>query len=170
MTTKTRKTSEPTPPPTFADIARKKIRAHLETYRALLRRHADGELLSEDDLSTVADTLEALGLPDWCWPRDLEALGRHAVVQAKFKAAVDAEPANRDRAVELTSEIESLQAKLLAKREELRRAQAGATKSTTYAQTLSQLAVEHPHVLGDIDTAVTLRLEELNRRKREGVS
>jgi hypothetical protein len=170
MTTmKTRKT-ESSAPPTLADVARKRARAHLETYRALLRRHADGQTLNDDDLTTVAESLEALGLPDWVWARDQEALQRHAVVQAKFKAAVDAEPANRDRAVELTSEIESLQTKLMAKREELRRAQTGANKSTTYAQSLSQLAVEHPHVLGDIDTAVTLRLDELNRRKREGVS
>jgi len=35
---------------------------------------------------------------------------------------------------------------------------------------MAQLAAEHPHVLSPLDEAVSLRLDELNRRKREGVS
>lgn len=168
-TTKTRKI-EPSSPPTLDGVARQKMRAHISTYRALLKRQAKGDTLTMEDLSTVTDTLEALGLPDWVWPRDLEALGHHAAVRAKFQAAADAEPANRDKAAALTKEVESLRVTLEAKREELRRAQAGSNKSIAYAHTLAQLATEHPHVLADEEAAVQLRLDELNRRKREGVS
>lgn len=169
-TTKTRgRKAEASAPPTLADVARRKMVAHLETYRGLLRRQADGESLTDEELSVVTEALEALGLPDWCWPRDQEALQRHAVAHAKFKAAADAEPANRDRAAELTSEVEALQAKLAGMREELRRAQAGANKSVAYGATLAQLAAEHPHVLADLDDAAQLRLDELSKR-RGGVS
>jgi len=168
-TTKTRKT-EPSPPPTLDGVARKKLRARLEEYRSLLAQQAAGDELTEADLIRVAEILESLGLPDFAWTRDVEAVQRHAAVKAKFRTAVDAEPANRDRSVEVARELEALQAKLLALREELRRAQAGTIKSTTYAQSMAQIEAEHPHAVGDIETAVTLRLEELNRRKHGGMS
>ena len=45
MTTKTKKApSEATPPLTFGDIARKKMRARIEAYRQFARRAADGEV------------------------------------------------------------------------------------------------------------------------------
>jgi phosphoglycerate-specific signal transduction histidine kinase len=164
MTVKTRKT-EPTTPPTFADIARKRVREQLTAYRELVMRQAGGESLSEDDLSKVADLLEGLGLPDYSWPRDVEAAQRFTVSSGKLKAAVEAEPANRQRSLELAKELEALQAKLRTLHEELRRAQAGAGKVAAYGQTLSRLQHDHPQALADIDTAVTVRLEELNSRK-----
>lgn len=157
-------------PPTFADIARKKMRERVEAYRSLLTRHAKGDPLTEADLSEVADLLELLGLPDYAWGRDTEAMQRFAVVEAKHRAAVDAAPAHQQRSVELARDVESLQAKLAVAREKLRRAQAGANKSEAYSRSLAQLASEHPHAIGPIETAVSLRLGELNRRKRGAMS
>jgi len=111
-----------------------------------------------------------MGLPDFAWFRDVEAMQRFSVTNGKYRAALDAEPANRERAVELAKEVEAARAKLLTLQEELRRAQAGAGKSAAYGQTLAQLQNDHPQALGDIDAAVTLRLEELNRRKAGGMS
>ena len=163
--TKTRTKSADTPPATFDGIARKKMRERLTAYREFVKRQAEGESLSEDDLSQVADLLEGLGLPDYSWPRDVEASQRFAVTSGKLKVAVDAEPANRQRSLELAKEAEALQAKLRTLHEELRRTQAGAGKVAGYGQTLRQLAADHPQALADIESAVTLRVEELNRRK-----
>lgn len=157
-------------PPSFASIARKKMRARIEEYRALLKRHADGETLTEADLSHVVDLLEGMGLPDFTWSRDCEASRRFAMVSGKYKVAVDAEPANRLRCEDLAKEVEVTQTKLRVLLEELRKAQSAAAKSVAYGHTLAELATAHPHAVADIDTAVTLRLDELNRRKREGVS
>jgi hypothetical protein len=162
--TKTRNT-EPSQPPTFDGIARKKMRERLTAYRAFVKRQAEGESLSEGDLSQVADLLEGMGLPDFAWSRDVEAAQRFAVTSGKLKVAVDAEPANRQRSLELAKEAEALQAKLRTLHEELRRTQAGAGKVAGYGQTLRQLAADHPQALADIESAVTLRVEELNRRK-----
>ena len=166
MTVKTRKApSADAPPATFDGIARKKMRERLTAYRGFVKRQAEGEALSEDDLSQVADLLEGLGLPDFSWPRDVEAAQRFAVTSSKFKAAVDAEPANRQRSLELAKEVEVLKAKLRTAHDELRRAQAGAGKVAGYGISLQQLQHDHPQALAEIDQAVTLRLEELNRRK-----
>jgi phosphoglycerate-specific signal transduction histidine kinase len=169
-TTKTRKAAEPTTPPTFADIARKRIREQLTAYRGFVERAVAGEQLEESELSQVADLLEGLGLPDFAWSRDVEAASRFAVSSGKLQAAVDAEPTNRQRTQELAKEVGVLQAKLRTLHEELRRAQSGAGKVAAYGQTLSQLQHDHPQALADIDTAVTVRLEELNRRKAGGAS
>lgn len=166
MTTKTRtKPADPAAPPTFADIARKKMRDRLQAYRQFVKRQAEGEQLEEAELATVADCLESLGLPDYAWALHVEALQRHAAVSAKLRAVVDAEPANRQRSVELAKEVEALQAKLRTLQEEQRRTQVGAGKSAAYGQSLAQLAVEHAVVLADLDDAVTLRMEELNKRR-----
>lgn len=168
MTTATKtKTTPPPAPPTFATIARKKMRERIERYRGFVKRQVEGEALDEADLVQVSDLLEGLGLPDFAWARDIEALQRAYASNAKFKAAVDAEPAARQRAADLLEEIAALKAKLQALTEEHRRTQAAGHKSAAYGRTLDQLSLEHPHLLGDIDTAVTLRLDELNRRKGE---
>ena len=171
MTTATKtKTTPPPAPPTFATIARKKMRERVERYRQFVKRHVEGEALQEADLVQVSDLLEGLGLPDFAWPRDIEALQRANAASVKFKAALDAEPTNRERSVELAKEIADLKKKLQVVAEEHRRAIAATGKSAAYGHTLEQLSADHPHLLADTDTAVTLRLDELNRRKREGVS
>jgi hypothetical protein len=42
-------------------------------------------------------------------------------------------------------------------------------QSAAYGQTIKQMESEHPHVLADLDLAVRLRTEELDRRKRATV-
>lgn len=163
-TAKTRKT-EASPPPTFAGVARKKMRERIEAYRKHVRRAADGEQLNDSDLSDVADLLAVLSLPDYAWSLHVEAMKRHDVVAAKLKAALDAEPANRVRSLELGKEIEALQAKLRTLLEEQRQAQARANKGGAYDHSLRQLEAEHAVVLGNIDAAVTLRLAEQEKRR-----
>jgi len=162
--TKTRKT-EPEAPPTFASIARRKMRERIEAYRKHVRRAADGGQLNEADLSDVADLLSLLSLPDYSWSLHVEALKRHDVVAAKLKAALDAEPTNRQRTLELTKDIEALQAKLRTLLEDRRKAEAGTSKSASYEHSLRQMEAEHAVALGDIDTAVTLRLTEQEKRR-----
>ncbi|RLS76208.1 MAG: hypothetical protein DWI03_09810 [Planctomycetota bacterium] len=152
-------------PPTFADIAARKMRDRIEAYRKYVRRAADGEQLDDADLSDVADLLAVMSLPDYAWPLHVEATKRYDVVAAKLRAAVDAAPANRERSLQLGKEIEALQAKLRTLLEERRKAEAGVNKGTSYSHSLSQMAVEHAVVLADIDIAVSLRLEELNKRR-----
>ena len=163
--TKTKKTAEPSAPPTLDSVARKRLQARLEEYRSLLAQQSNGEAMAEADLSRVTDCLEALGLPDFAWSRDCEALQRHAAVKAKLRAAVDAESVNRERSLELAKEVNSARARLATLLEDQRKAQAAIGKPGVYAHTLSELEAEFPHALADIDTAVTVRLSELNRRR-----
>jgi hypothetical protein len=152
-------------PPTFAEVAQRRMAERVEQYRSLAKRHAEGEPLTDSDLLEASDLLEGMALPDYAWTRDAEAMLRFATVDAKRRAAVEAEPANQQRSTELAREVEALQAKLVTLREELRRTQVAVNKSVTYAQTLAQLAVEHPHLFGPVDAAAEQRLAEVNRRR-----
>jgi hypothetical protein len=155
-------------PITFAEINARKVRERVEAYREIVGRHATGGRLTVDDMERAGELLEQLGLPQYTFERDVQAVQRAKATGDKLQAAVDAQPGNAERAGVLAAEIEALRIKLESLREEHRRAVAGASKGTAYEHTLRQLAAEHPHVLADLDTAVQLRIEELDRRKKNG--
>lgn len=155
-------------PVTFDEINRRKVRERIEGYRSIVHRQATGGKMTAEDMEQAAELLEHLGLPLYTFERDVEALRRAETANAKLKAASDAAPANQARAAAIAAEIETMQTKLAAMREEHRRAIASHNKPAAYNQTLAQLASEHPHVLADIGTAVELRLESLDRRKQIG--
>jgi len=158
----------PAVPITFAEINARKVRERIEAYRGIVGRHAAGEMLTVEAMEQAAELLDQLGLPQYAFTRDAEAMQRAKATGSKLQAALDGQPANAARAADLTVEIETLRKKLEMLREEHRRASAGASKGTAYDQTLRQLAHDHPHVLADLDTAVRLRIEELDRRKQTG--
>jgi hypothetical protein len=155
-------------PVTFAEINARKVRERIEGYREIVGRQAAGEMLSVADMERAAELLEQLGLPQYAFTRDAEAMQRAKATGDKLQAAIDAQPANAKRAADLAVEIEALRRKLEMLREEHRQANAKATKGSAYEHSLRQLAAEHPHVLADLDTAVRLRIEELDRRKQIG--
>jgi hypothetical protein len=158
----------PVVPVTFAAINARKVRERIESYREIVTRYAAGSTMTVEDMERAAELLEHLGLPQYAFTRDAEAMQRAKATGDKLKAAIDAQPANAQRAADLTVEIEALRRKLETLREEHRRASAAAGKGGAYDHTLRQLAHEHPHVLADLDTAVQIRIDELDRRKQIG--
>ena len=104
----------PSAPITFAEIAANRLAERLTAYRELVRRHAGGEVLGVADMERVADLLDQIGLPQFAFDRDAEAILRHNAANEKYKAAVANEPAARERAVQLHGEIEEMQRKLAA--------------------------------------------------------
>ena len=158
----------PAVPVTFAAINARKVRERIESYREIVTRYAAGSTMTVEDMERAAELLEHLGLPQYAFTRDAEALQRAKVTGGKLQAALDGQPANAQRAADLAVEIEALRKKLEMLREEHRRASAAAGKGGAYDHTLRQLAAEHPTVLADLDTAVRYRIEELDRRKQIG--
>jgi hypothetical protein len=169
MATATRTKSEPKPaaqPITFDEIAQRRTRERLTAYRELIRRNAAGEILTVEEMEQVLELLDVLGLPQWAHERDVQAMQRFKIAIEKYQAAIDKQPAHAIRANELAAEIETAQKKLVMLREQLHHENAKWNKPTAYDQTIKQLQSEHPHVLADLDLAVRLRTEELDRRKR----
>lgn len=159
--------TKPAPEPmTFAEIAHKRLRERIMQYRDLVQRHANGGTLGMAEMEAAADLMEQIGLPQYTFERDADAMRRFTLVQAKVQAAADAAPEHKARAAELGEKIDAMKKQLAAMQEEHRLAVVKANKPGTYAHTLNQLASEHPTVIADIDTAVRLRSEELDRRKR----
>jgi hypothetical protein len=121
-------------------------------------------------MKKAGDLLDHLGLPGFAFDRDAEALLKYRAAAAKLQSAVDAVPAARQRAEELGVEIEVLRQKLVALREEHRLTIAKIGKPTSYSASVAMLQNDHPNVLADLDVAVRLRVEELDRRKQGGAT
>jgi hypothetical protein len=162
MTVKTRKATEPTPPPTFADIARKRISQHLTAYRGFVERAVAGEQLNEDDMMGVYDALERLHLPTFTFERDVQGVKDHARCAGKAADAQAREPEQRQRGRQVTEEIAKLTKQLNELRAEAHRLSVGGPlKLTAYLQRLNELKSLHPHVLLPLDKAVELRASAL---------
>ena len=155
-------------PVTFDEIARRKMRERVEAYREIVTRRADGKTISGDDMERAGELLDHLGLPNFAFDRDAEALVKFRAAAAKLQAAVDAVPAAKQRAEELAAEIEVQRQRLVALREEHRLAVAKGNKPQAYTASVVTLENEHPTVLAALDVAVKFRLAELDRRKHQG--
>jgi AcrR family transcriptional regulator len=164
-----RATKQPEPaaePVTLEQIATKRLRERIEAYRALVARHAAGEMLTVDDMERVAELLEQIGLPDYAFTRDADAINRHAKAHGKWTDFVADEPRQRERGKEVMAEIKAASERLAALKAEAHRIEiVTGSKITAYHTSMIQLAAEHPHVLGSIDEAVRLRGEALARRR-----
>jgi hypothetical protein len=150
---------------TFAEINARKVRERIEAYRNIVQRRATGEIVTVSDMERAAELLEQLGLPQYTFDRDVEAMQRFKAATDKVQAAIDAAPAHKQRAEELVVEIEAARKRLEILKEEHRLVTAKANKPTTYGQTVAMLKHDHPHVLGSITDAVRFRVEELDRRR-----
>lgn len=157
-------------PVTFSEIAARKMRERVEAYREIVTRRADGKTITVTDMEKAGDLLDHLGLPGFAFDRDTEALLKFRAAAAKMQAAVNAVPAAKQRAEELTAEIEVQRQRLVALREEHRLAVAKLGKPQAYSASVAMLQNDHPVVLGDIDAAVRFRLAELDRRKQGGAA
>lgn len=166
--TKAAAATETAVPVTFDQITRRKVRERIEAYRDIVSRRAGGEVLSVADMERAGELLDQLGLPLFTFDRDTEAVQRFRAARGKFDAAAEAAPAHKQRAEELAAEIEAVRRKLEAMREEHRIAVNKSNKGSAYLNTVAQLELDHPHVIGDLDQAVRLRVEELDRRKQIG--
>ena len=152
-------------PVTFDEIARRKVRERIEAYRDIVTRRADGKPMTVADMEKAGELLDHLGLPGYAFDRDAEAVLKFRAAADKMQNAINAVPAARQRAEELSVEIEQMRQKLVALREEHRLTVAKANKPTAYSTSVAMLQNDHPVVLADLDVAVRLRVEELDRRK-----
>lgn len=166
--TKSRPASEPAAPVTFDEINRRKVRERIEAYREIVGKHAMGGTLTVSDMEQAAELLEQLGLPQYTFDRDVDAVRRFKVTRDKHDAAADAAPEYRERAEKLAAEIKAMEGRLQAMREEYRLASNRIGKASAYITSMAQMQHDHPQVLADLDTAVRIRIEELDRRKQAG--
>ncbi len=163
MTTKTRKTtSPPEPPPTFGDIARKKIRQRLTEYRALVERAVAGEQLTEEDMVNAYDILTSVGLAPYAFERDVLGVREHGRQEAKWREYEAAEPDLRIGGKLVAGEIAELTKRLNELKSEAHKIETTAAfKAAGAAQRVNELKSLHPHVLLPLDAAVDVRAKAL---------
>ena len=163
MKTKTKNTDTTSAaPPTFGEIARKKLRKRLTEYRGLVERAVAGEQLTEEDMVTAYDILTSVGLAPYAFERDVQGVREHARNLARWEEYSAAEPAMRARGKQLAEEIATLTKRLNELKAEAHRIDTTASlKATGALQRVNELKTLHPHVLLPMDSAVEVRAKAL---------
>lgn len=166
-----RKAAEPKAPPTFEQIAERKLREKLTAYRGLVERAANAEQLEEADLEQAVELLAFLGLPEYSWRRDVTA-------RANYDSTVKAEgevrakrPANEKRLVAIGERLKALEAEVASLREERHRIGSMSDHLLAgYMTRLHELETNHPHVFLSLEDAVRFRLEQQLKRQGSALS
>jgi hypothetical protein len=170
MSGNTKKRPEPIAAPTFEEIARQRLTQRVTEYREFVARRAAGESLTLEETERVLEVLESLALPDFAFERDADAVKRYAANERKWQAIVADEPQARERGQAVKAEIESTQKRLAELKAEAHRLEVVMSgKAVGYVTSLRQLKHDHATVLDDLEVAVSLRSEEIARRRRSPV-
>lgn len=162
MSVKTKTPAETTTPPSYAAVARKRLRQRLTEYRSLVEQAVAGQQLTEDQLGKVYDILSGIGLAPYTFERDVEGVKQHARNLAKWQEYRQREPADRERQQLVAEEIKTLTEQLNALRAEAHRLSMSLPlKAAGAGQRVNELMALHPHVLLDLDAAVDVRAKAL---------
>lgn len=162
MPKKTLTETLPDTPPTFADIAKKKLRKRLTEYRALVERAVEGEQLREEDLVNAFDCLTSMGIPPYAFDRDVAGVKDHARNLQRWTEWQEREPADRERGRQVAEEIATLTKRLNELKTEAHRLSVGVgMRAASCLQRVNELKALHPHVLLPIDEAVEVRAKAL---------
>jgi hypothetical protein len=160
MKTATKKPQAATEPPTFAEIAARKMAGTIEKYRGLVQRAADGVQLTGEELGEALELLSYMWLPEYCWPRDVEAQRNYKAAAAADAEAAAAVPAAQARLREIVERMKSIEAELNSLRAEQHSLHHVAEmKRVEYMRRMNELETLHPHVFADVKTATGLRSE-----------
>ena len=162
MTVKTKAPAEATPPPSYAAVARKRLRQRLTEYRAFVEQAVAGKQLTEDQLGNAYDILSGIGLAPYAFERDVEGVKQHARSLAKWHEYQQREPADRERQRVVGEEIKTLTERLNGLKAEAHRLSMSLPlKAAGAGQRVNELLSLHPHVLLDLDAAVDVRAKAL---------
>jgi chromosome segregation ATPase len=150
----------------FQEVAANRMRDRIEQYRQAVTAAAGGKVMSADDVDAVLALLDAMGLPDFAWQRDVDAYRELQRVEADV-ARLEAERPER------AERIKSLEAQIKASQQQIADAQAEIHTLANLAETQfvnklrrqTELVNFHPHVFAAIDEAVQLRLDAKNKSR-----
>jgi len=140
-------------------LAAKRLQSHIEGYRKLVARVADGEDVTDDELSMVGIHLEAMGLPLRCWDQDIEALKRYRHASAQHQALTAKNDAQGQVVHDLQAKLKTLEAQIQQVRGDIYSAGEGHyLKLVNYGRSMAELELGHGHLLGSVEHAVHQRL------------
>lgn len=146
--------------PSYSEIIRKRIRADIASYRAIVARVVAGEQVPEPDIVAGYETLKRLGFNPGQLEVDVSAVREHKRNRDKWEAAVEAEPAERARSREINAEVDTLKKRIAELQLEGHRL--SSTKSVGYLSRCNELVNGHYHVLAaDLEQAVEQRAAAL---------
>jgi hypothetical protein len=152
-----KKTTAPeiaTDPATFETVARKRIAAALDCYRAEVTKAAGNEPQSQEQLERVLEALTVLRYPESAWAADVAAVREYRKHEAVRAAEELAQPDYIAQGKALAEEIKRLEKVLLEKRVEHRTIERRPMRMVSAVQRQEDLKRERPHVFLPADVVV----------------
>lgn len=161
--TKTKK--KPAEELTLDQVAERNLRTKLTNYREEVTRAADGDHFHGDDLGRVEAMLTDLELPHFAWERDVAALKKHRHLSQQLADVESRRPADLEEAATLTKEIAHIERRLAEARGRLNEVtRVSSNLAVGLSQRLCELESNHPHVLGDVEWAVGIKMAARKKR------
>ena len=168
MSPATAKRPKKAPPPTLEEAAAARLRDDLAQYREFVAEAAAGAEFHGPQLERVDALLGQLGLPRYAWQRDIDAHNRHRKLAADAETLEGGRQADADESHVLTTEIKHVERRLSQARSRLHELTVVRPQTITgLYQRLHELEANHPHVLGDIDKAVAMKLAAQQRKAEQ---
>ena len=141
-------------PATFETVARKRIAAALDCYRAEVTKAAADEPQSQEQLERVLEALTVLRYPESAWSADVAAMREFRKHQAVREAEELAQPGQLAQGKALVEEIKRLEKVLLEKRTEHRTLERRPMRMVSAVQRQEDLKRDRPHVFLPVDVVV----------------
>jgi predicted nucleic acid-binding Zn-ribbon protein len=162
MTTATKKpAATPAAPVSIQDAAAKRMQERITAYRKAVEDAAAGKSMSAETVEAVLEHLDAMGLPDFAWQRDVEAvrqMGRLAVEVEAFDAE---RPGRAQRIAKLLEEIKRCEQSLKdARAEHYNLTHTAEMQYVDRLRRQNELVAGHPHVFATVENAAAMRLAE----------
>lgn len=165
MATATKKpAATPAAPVSIQDAAEKRMQERIAAYRKTVEDAAAGKSLSAETVDAVLGHLDVMGLPEFAWQRDVDAVRKMGELTAEVEA-IDAErPAREKRVTTLLADIERIEKSLKESRSELYNlTRVVESKYVDRLRRQNELIAAHPQVFATVADAAKLRLAEKSK-------
>lgn len=150
----------------FQEVAANRMRERIEQYRKAVAAAAGGKAQSVDDVDAVLAQLDAMGLPDFAWQRDVDAFRELQRVEADIARLEAERPERAERIKSLEAQIKAQEQQIADARAELHTlARIVEMGCIDKMRRQAELLHGHPHMFEPIDQAVRLRLDAKNKSR-----
>lgn len=165
MATATKKAAATTAAPvSIQDAAAKRMQERIAAYRKAVEDAAAGKSMSAETVEAVLEHLGAMGLPDFAWQRDVEAVRQMGRLAAEVEAFEAERPAREKRVATLLADIQRLEQSLKdARTEHYNLTHAAELRYVDRLRRQNELIAAHPQVFATAEDAARLRLAEKSR-------
>jgi hypothetical protein len=151
-------------PASIQEVAAKRMSDRITAYREAVADAAGGKVQTAEILEAVVGHLDAMGLPEYVWQRDIDGFRQMRQVEADINEIEAGHPKRVERIAELQADIERWQKQINEARAELHtHGRVNEIKYLDKTRRQHELVIAHPQLFAPLDEAVRLRMDARNK-------